>query len=278
MRTKTIFTGSYFFWASAAALKMRGLSGGRGVDPWTKSILSAAAQQPIPTEDHAAFHVALRDPDVRILVCTGPAGTGKTFMACQYALETMSFGGSGATNKKSRRAAPPAPAFDKLILTRPTVPCSHEELGFLPGDANEKMRPWLQPFVDCLGGSGGSTASADLQKYVADGRIEFAPMAFMRGRSLDHTLVLADEMQNSTPKQMEMLLSRIGRGSKIVVLGDPAQSDLRGTQGGLADFLVRYHMENKVYEPVSKEITVVELTAASVMRDPVVRLVLNLYK
>jgi phosphate starvation-inducible PhoH-like protein len=145
----------------------------------------------------------------------GPAGTGKTYLAVALAV-----------------AALQAKTVNRLVLTRPAVEAG-EKLGFLPGDLQEKVDPYLRPLYDAL----YDIMGADLfQKYLERGIIEIAPLAYMRGRTLDDSFIILDEAQNTTPEQMKMFLTRLGCGSKAVVTGDITQVDLpRGIQSGLAE-------------------------------------------
>lgn len=173
-----------------------------------------------------------------IVVVTGPSGTGKTMQACKMAQKKLYDG-----------------FYDRIVLTRPAVTAGNESHGYLPGDLYEKMDPWIKPSLDYLG---------PYQK-----KIEVCPLAFMRGRTFDKSWIIADEMQNSSKEQMLMLLTRIGFGSKLVVIGDTEQTDLvSDTYTGLDDLLNRL--------VVSDEITHVKLT--NVYRSPVVKEVLDMYK
>ena len=144
----------------------------------------------------------------------GPAGTGKTYLAVAMAVAAL-------RNHE----------VDKIILTRPVVEAG-EHLGFLPGDLQEKVDPYLRPLYDALQDIMGIDT---YQKLMAKNIIEIAPLAYMRGRTLDAAFVILDEAQNTTGKQMKMFLTRLGFGSKMVVTGDLGQIDLRGTRSGLAE-------------------------------------------
>jgi phosphate starvation-inducible PhoH-like protein len=145
----------------------------------------------------------------------GPAGTGKTYLAVAVGV-TMFLAG----------------AVDKIILSRPAVEAG-ERLGFLPGDMREKIDPYMQPLYDALN---DFLPQKQLAKLMEDKRIEIAPLAFMRGRTLSNAFVLLDEAQNATTMQMKMFLTRMGEGSRMVITGDRTQVDLpRGTASGLAD-------------------------------------------
>ena len=146
---------------------------------------------------------------------TGPAGTGKTYLAVACAAEALMNG-----------------EIDRIVLSRPAVEAG-ERLGFLPGDMKEKIDPYLRPLYDALY---DVMPHALVAKGLAEGAIEIAPLAFMRGRTLASSFVILDEAQNTTPQQMMMFLTRLGENSRMVVTGDPTQADLPpGAQSGLAD-------------------------------------------
>ena len=194
---------------------------------------------------------ALRNYQKPIVVATGPAGSGKTLFACQEAVERL-----------GRRQV------DRVILTRPLV-AADEELGYLPGTLERKMDPWTRPMFDILG---NYFSQSRIKQLVKDKVIEIAPLAYMRGRTFDDCFVVADEMQNTTPNQMKMLLTRIGEGSKMVVTGDAEQCDLRDGIGGLSDLFPR--MEDGVLEYIEHVI----LEADDIQRHPAVKEVLGLYE
>ncbi len=148
---------------------------------------------------------------------TGPAGTGKTYLAVAYAASLLERG-----------------AVDRIILSRPAVEAG-ERLGFLPGDMKEKVDPYLRPLYDALY---DMMPGDKVERAIASGIIEIAPLAFMRGRTLAHSAVILDEAQNTTTMQMKMFLTRLGEGSRMIVTGDPSQIDLPpGTQSGLVQAL-----------------------------------------
>ena len=180
----------------------------------------------------------LESPKPSIVIVTGPSGTGKTMQACKAGQKQLYNG-----------------MYDRIVLTRPAVTSGEESHGYLPGDLNEKMDPWIKPSLEYLG---------PFQK-----KIEMCPFAFMRGRTFDKSWIVADEMQNSTKEQMLMLLTRIGFGSKLVIIGDTEQTDLVGGEyTGLDDLLNRL--------VVSDEIAHVKLS--HVYRSHVVQEILNMYK
>lgn len=141
----------------------------------------------------------------------GPAGTGKTYLAVAMAANAVKKG-----------------LVDRIVLTRPAIEAG-EKLGFLPGDLQMKVDPYLKPLYDALGEMFG----ADYTKLIERGTVEVAPLAYMRGRTLSHAFIILDEAQNTTPEQMQMFLTRFGEGSRAIVTGDITQIDLRGEQSGL---------------------------------------------
>ncbi len=179
----------------------------------------------------------------------GPAGTGKTYLAVACAVDAL---------ERS--------AVQRIVLTRPAVEAG-ERLGFLPGDLNQKVDPYLRPLWDALHELMGFER---VQKAFERQQIEIAPLAFMRGRTLNHAFVILDEAQNTTPEQMKMFLTRIGFGSKAVVTGDVSQVDLPRTQlSGLVD-------AERVLKRVNG-IAITRLTSADVVRHPLVARIVDAY-
>jgi len=162
---------------------------------------------------------ALLAVDQHIVVTAGPAGTGKTYLAMLAAVRAFRAG-----------------EVDRIVLTRPAVGVEDERHGFLPGDLNQKMDPWVRPLTDILR---EYYRQPDIQAMIEEQKIEIAPLAFMRGRTFKSAYIIADEMQNATPSQCKMLMTRIGEGSKIVITGDTDQADRRIADNGLADILTR---------------------------------------
>jgi phosphate starvation-inducible PhoH-like protein len=144
--------------------------------------------------------------DSTITVLTGGAGSGKTLLACQIALDQL-------FNKE----------IEKIIIARPVI-TSGEELGFLPGDIKEKMDPFMAPIYENMH---RLYSKEKIEKYVADGLIEIIPFAFMRGRNITNSFVIIDEAQNVTDKQMELVITRLCTGSKMIIVGDVQQTDLK---------------------------------------------------
>lgn len=213
------------------------------------------------TPNQEKYYSYLNDDKIKLLFAVGPAGTGKTMLACNNAIKDLKSG-----------------KVDKIIVTRPVVPVE-EDIGFLPGNINKKMDPWTRPlfdvFLDFF-----SQREIDLMMY--NSVIEISPLAYMRGRTFKNAFIIADEMQNSSPNQMLMLTTRIGMGSKMVVTGDLKQSD-KGLDSGLSDFINKF----KVYErresekynntEINSGIKIVELNNTDIERSPVIVKILDVY-
>ena len=180
----------------------------------------------------------------------GPAGTGKTYLAVAQAVSQLIAG-----------------SVDRLILSRPAVEAG-ERLGFLPGDMKEKVDPYLRPLYDALY---DMLPTEQVERRIASGEIEIAPIAFMRGRTLNDAFIILDEAQNTTPLQMKMFLTRFGMRSRMVICGDPHQVDLPDpSKSGLADAVGRLSG--------IKNISVVRFTSADVVRHPLVGRIVEAYE
>ena len=180
----------------------------------------------------------------------GPAGTGKTYLAVAQAVSQLITG-----------------SVDRLILSRPAVEAG-ERLGFLPGDMKEKVDPYLRPLYDALY---DMLPTEQVERRIASGEIEIAPLAFMRGRTLNDAFIILDEAQNTTPLQMKMFLTRFGMRSRMVICGDPNQVDLPDpSKSGLSDAVGRLQRV--------KGISVVQFTAADVVRHPLVGRIVEAYE
>ncbi len=187
--------------------------------------------------------------DKMIVFGVGPAGTGKTYLAMAKAITAFKAG-----------------EVNRIILTRPAIEAG-EKLGFLPGDLQSKVDPYLRPLYDALYEIMGADT---FMKNMEKGLIEVAPLAYMRGRTLDNAFVVLDEAQNTTPAQMKMFLTRIGFGSKAIITGDLTQKDLPdGSRSGLDDAL-------RILKNID-EIGVCQLTSADVVRHPLVQKIVNAY-
>jgi phosphate starvation-inducible PhoH-like protein len=205
----------------------------------------------VPKTDNQKTYVNyLNSKNDYILSVIGPAGTGKTLLACNKAIEDLK-------NKN----------IDKIIITRPVVPVE-EELGFLPGNIEKKMDPWTRPIFDIFL---ETYSKSEINNMVLNGIIEISPLGFMRGRTFKNSFIIADEMQNSSPNQMLMLLTRIGVNSKIVITGDLAQSD-RIENNGLKDFV--YRLKNN---KLPDNFFLVEMENSDIQRSQLVANILSLY-
>tara|TARA_B100002019_G_scaffold268458_1_gene260462 strand:+ start:11403 stop:12119 length:717 start_codon:yes stop_codon:yes gene_type:complete len=195
------------------------------------------------------YMLELLDDAKDIVFGIGPAGTGKTMLACQVAVKAF-FEGN----------------VDKIIVTRPAV-SADEDLGFLPGTLEEKMAPWTRPIFDVFR---EYFYANEIEGMIKEGVIEISPLAYMRGRTFKDSFIIADEMQNATPNQMKMLLTRIGTNSKMCVTGDLAQAD-RIKDNGLLDFV------NNLKEYNSKLISAVYFKQGDIERHEAVKEVLQVY-
>ena len=188
--------------------------------------------------------------DKMIVFGLGPAGTGKTYLAMAMAITAF----------KNHEV-------ERIILTRPAIEAG-EKLGFLPGDLQSKVDPYLRPLYDALYQIMGADS---FQKNMEKGLIEVAPLAYMRGRTLDNAYIILDEAQNTTPAQMKMFLTRIGFGSKVIVTGDASQKDLAvGTQSGL-------DVAEKVLGRIN-DISFIKMTSRDVVRHPLVQKIVKAYE
>ena len=193
------------------------------------------------TPGQCKYMLALRSHKP-IVVATGPAGSGKTMLACQVGMEHIYLAFRG-----------------KVVLTRPIV-AADEDMGYLPGDMDKKMEPWTKPMFDIF------------EKYLShnqmDRCITIEPLGYMRGRTFNNTVIIADEMQNSTPNQMKMLLTRLGENTKLIVTGDLEQSDL-GEENGLTELI--YKMSGMDLQYIEH----VEMSDEDIVRHPAVNEVLK---
>jgi phosphate starvation-inducible PhoH-like protein len=184
-----------------------------------------------------------------LVIGTGPAGTGKTYLAVAQAVAALQNG-----------------EVDRIVISRPAIEAG-ERLGFLPGDLREKIDPYLRPIYDALN---ELITPEQVEKRIENGIIEIAPLAFMRGRTLAHCFVILDEAQNTTAVQMKMALTRLGEGSRMVVTGDPGQIDLPGgMRSGLVDAI---EILNGV-----EGVSIVEFNDSDVVRLPLVARIIRAY-
>jgi phosphate starvation-inducible PhoH-like protein len=191
----------------------------------------------------------LHDQTKNIVFAIGPAGTGKTLLACQVGIKLFKEG-----------------LVDKIVITRPAVSVD-EDLGFLPGTLQEKMAPWTRPIMDVFS---EYYNAKDLDTMIKEGVIEISPLAYMRGRTFKNSYIIADEMQNATQNQMKMLLTRLGEGSKMIVTGDLKQAD-RLDDNGLIDFC------NLLADKKCQHIDIQQFTMRDIERHRAVKEVLKIY-
>ena len=196
------------------------------------------------------FSSMLKAKNKKIILATGPAGTGKTLFATEYGIRYFLLG-----------------VYEKLIFTRPSVSVD-EELGFLPGTMEEKMAPWVRPIYDVLY---QFVSPREVQILMEEKIIEIAPLGYMRGRTFKNAWIVADEMQNSTVSQMKMLLTRLGENSRLVITGDLEQHDRPNELNGLEDFLDKFRGKR------SSSIGSFEFDRRDIQREEVVKEILDIY-
>ncbi len=223
------------------------LAGDSAMEDDTPTLTTRRTDLRARTPNQAAYLENIAAHDISFGI--GPAGTGKTYLAVACAVDAL---------ERS--------AVQRIVLTRPAVEAG-EKLGFLPGDLGQKVDPYLRPLYDALYDLMGFER---VQKAFERNAIEIAPLAFMRGRTLNNAFVILDEAQNTTPEQMKMFLTRIGFGAKAVVTGDVSQIDLpKGQLSGLID---AEHVLKRV-----KGISVTRFTSADVVRHPLVARIVDAY-
>jgi phosphate starvation-inducible PhoH-like protein len=219
------------------------------VDLYSEEIATTVKGKPIRVKTLGQRHYISAIRKLDVVFGIGPAGTGKTYLAVVMAVMAL---------KKGR--------VKRIVLTRPAVEAG-ESLGFLPGDLQEKVDPYLRPLYDSLNDVLGTE---NVMKYMERGIIEVAPLAYMRGRTLDDSFVILDEAQNTTLEQMKMFLTRLGFGSKMVITGDVTQIDLpRGKSSGLRE-------AERILGQIN-EIAFIYLTEHDVVRHSLVQKIINAY-
>jgi phosphate starvation-inducible protein PhoH and related proteins len=204
------------------------------------------------TVNQESYILALQNQATDVVVVSGPAGTGKTYLAILAAIQAM----------RNREC-------DRIVLCRPNVSIEDEQHGFLPGDLNQKLAPWVRPMVDVLH---EFYAVKEVELMLAEQTVEFAPLGYMRGRTFKNTWIIADEMQNATPTQLKMLLTRIGSGSKIIVTGDIEQTDRKSIDNGLMD------LQEKLSKSPTEGIETCFFDSRDIQRHRLIGEILKLYR
>ena len=204
-----------------------------------------------PKNDSQNYYATLlKQKSKKIVVATGPAGTGKTLFATEHGVKMFLTG-----------------QYEKLVFTRPSVSVD-EDLGYLPGTLEDKMAPWVRPIYDVLY---NFISPKEVTSLMEDKIIEISPLGFMRGRTFKNCWIVADEMQNSTISQMKMLMTRLGENSRLVVTGDLEQYDRPNEKNGLEDFLSKFKGKR------SSSISSIEFYKNDILREDVVKEVLDIY-
>lgn len=204
------------------------------------------------TRNQERLILALQDASQPIVVTVGPAGTGKTYLAMLAAIKSLKEG-----------------TCERIIMTRPAVGVEDERHGFLPGNLVAKMEPWTRPLLDVLR---EYYRPQEIVEMIEEQVIEIAPLAYMRGRTFKQAWIIADEMQNATPAQCKMLMTRIGQDSRIVITGDVEQADRRRDDNGLLDLCQR--LQNLAVPGIA----VCELESRDIQRHALIGDILKLYQ
>jgi|SRR5210317_591478 phosphate starvation-inducible PhoH-like protein len=204
----------------------------------------------IPKNEHQKDYNRVLYGMKPMVFAIGPAGTGKTMLACYAAIQGLN-----------------DDLFKRIILTRPAVSVE-EDIGYLPGTLEEKMDPWTRPIMDIFA---EFYSQAQIASMIKEKIIEICPLAYMRGRTFKNSFIIADEMQNSTPNQMKMLLTRIGDDSKMVITGDLRQHDRKYDENGLKDIYERINGHTH------KRIECITFEHADIERSPIVKDILEIY-
>lgn len=203
-------------------------------------------------ENQRNYVKCLEDSTKFVTFGIGPAGSGKTLLATQCAIKQLQAG-----------------IVEKIVITRPAVSVD-EQHGFLPGTLQKKMEPWMLPILDVFN---EHYTQKEIQAMINDNVLEIAPLAYMRGRTFKKSFIIADEMQNATPSQVKMILTRIGENSKICMTGDLAQHDRGFEENGLRDFLARLENSDSV-----DGLNIIRFSSTDIQRHPIITQILRLYK
>jgi phosphate starvation-inducible PhoH-like protein len=219
----------------------------------TSKVISSKHMNIVPKNANQKKYIDLLTAEnPAIVVASGSAGTGKTLLATHIGVKKLITG-----------------EFNKMIITRPTVSVD-ESIGFLPGSLEKKMEPWTRPIFDVLN---MHFSKKKIETMVSEQVIEICPLGFLRGRSFNNCWIICDESQNVTLRQMLLVLTRIGEGSKIIITGDPNQYDRGFIDNGLTDLIERID-----YHDVQDDIGLVKFEDADVERHPIIPIILDMYK
>jgi phosphate starvation-inducible protein PhoH and related proteins len=210
------------------------------------------------TLNQKQYNNLLTNDQKNIVIVNGPAGTGKTLMACNQAIQMLE------ANK-----------INKIILTRPLITVENEEMGFLPGSVINKMDPWTRPIMDIFE---KFYSLVHIQMMLNNKVIEICPLGFMRGRTFRDCFILADEMQNSSPNQMLMLTTRLGENCKMVVMGDIDQTDSKNKENGFQDIITKYKDYSFYNLNSTLALEYYELNKTDIVRSKVVTDILDIYQ
>lgn len=222
----------------------------------TKAQLFNNKEYVAKTINQKEYLKSLNNPNINLLLCNGPAGTGKTLFACQHSIQLL----------KEK-------VINKIIITRPMISIE-EDMGFLPGDINKKMHPFTIPIFDIFE---EFYSKKDITSLVNENIIEIAPLGFMQGRTFKNTIIIADEMQNSSPSQMFMLLTRIGLKSKMIITGDLMQT--LNENNGLNDILKKLINKYDNKEDMNNDgIDIVKFNNNDIQRSVIVSKITDIYK
>jgi len=229
-----------------------------GFEQFFELLCSSGSIKPITIKNRHIFPKTVNQSEYlnkirnsSIVMGIGPSGTGKTYLTVAMAVESLLSG-----------------AVQRIILTRPAVEAG-ESLGYLPGDLSEKINPYLRPLYDALYDMVGPEK---VERYIENGKIEIAPLAYMRGRTLNRSFAILDEAQNSSVTQMKMFLTRLGFGSKMVITGDITQVDLpEPKKSGLL-------ISAKILEGIDKNIKIVRFNSSDIVRNPLVSKIIDAYE
>lgn len=251
----SILTNSFYNKLNNSRLVKRLLARKKKIDDSNNELNYDNLKYNPKTPNQKEYKKSLYDKNIDLLFCTGPAGTGKTLFACQYAIDTL---------KKKE--------INKIIITRPTVSIE-ENMGYLPGDIKAKMHPFTIPIFDIFT---EYYTKKELDLMIHENIIEIAPLCYMQGRTFKNSIIIADEMQNSSPLQMFMLLTRLGVNSKMIVTGDPMQT--KESNNGLSSIIKK--LEDKyinIKNMNNNKINMIKLENNDIQRSYIVSIIEDLY-